>query len=96
MQTKSVIACYCMEFFLFVLVSGGIRACIRDAVDYKRNKNKIRQFYKETPVIRHLLRIYPLEVIFAPRHYVIFQILRIINIVLLIMTTSLYIFLPDA
>ena len=73
-----------IDIFLFLLFEIYGRICCRDAVNYKRNKSKQKQFYKEHRLIFHLFRLYTPSMSYAPRHLLWFQIFRAANLGLFI------------
>lgn len=66
------------------------RITIRDALYYKRNKSNIKKLKKEISVIRHIFRIYPKSLSFAPRHLSAYLWRRFINLILLSLSTFAY------
>ena len=68
----------------FIIVNAVWRAGIADAMDYKKNKKRRREYKKETPFIRRILRIYPVKDCSAPRHLKIYYFFRAFNALVMI------------
>ena len=74
---------------VFIAVNIFWRRNISEAMDYKRNKKQLRQFRKETPLIWHVLRVYPVKECHAPRHLKMYYFFRVFNLTFLILSIIL-------
>jgi len=83
------------DLVLSVLVSVAARICIRDAAEYRRNKKEIKEFYNLAPIKRLIFRLYLPSNTYAPRHCILFQIVRFINLVTIIISAYFYIVNTD-
>ncbi len=68
------------------------RAGVRDAIDYKRNKSTRRKFYKEKTIGIKLLCAYSYKESAAPRHLIVFQTMRAVNLLMFAVTVTLSFF----
>lgn len=81
---------------LLIIVNCSWRRGIAEAVAYGRNKKEKKRFYRETPMIRHILRFYPSDVCHAPRHLKLYCFFRTFNAAVLVVSTVLtLIFVPS-
>lgn len=81
----SVVKYVLLEELLFsVLFECMWRSAVRDAIEYKRNKRQKKQFYAENTALRNFLRSYAHIQSNAPRHMLLFQIIRILNLIWLL------------
>ena len=67
------------DILVSALTEFTLRAGVRDAMFYRRNKKQIKKLLSESNFAQKMLHSFSYKKSFAPRHMVFFQTVRIIN-----------------
>lgn len=81
---------FVVDIWLFLSVGFIARCGCRDAILYKHSKSWEKKFVKNLSATERLLQLYPESFCFAPRHLKIFQIIRIVNALAVIISILLF------
>ena len=76
---------YC-DILLFALFEAAVRACVREALKFRRNKKQVKSYLSSIHPFRRALRLYYPRETYAPNNMCYFQIIRAVNLVTLLVT----------
>lgn len=69
------------ELLLSILAECALRSAVRDAIEYKRSKKQRKLFYMGNSPFQNIMRVYSYKQSNAPRHMLLFQVMRILNLI---------------